>query len=197
MYAKTFKNQTELILASASPRRQELLSLLGIHFFVQPSTISEPEPAPNQSPQTYALNLSQQKAADVAQKFPQDAVLGADTIVVFNDKILGKPRDHKQALDYLLLLTGKTHTVITAVTLIVKGQTYSFAVQTQVNMANFPLEILKKYAASSEPLDKAGAYAIQGEGSFLIKSISGSYTNVIGLPLTETTNLLLEKKVIV
>jgi len=191
-----FTNQTNLILASASPRRQELLSLLGIHFFVQPSKLPEPSPDPKISPQEYALNLSRQKAFDVANQFPQDAILGADTIVVLEDKILGKPKDKKQALDYLLLLAGQTHTVITGVTLIVNEQAYSFAVHTKVSLANFPLEVLKKYADSSEPLDKAGAYAIQGKGSFLIKSISGSYTNVIGLPLTETTALLLEKKII-
>ncbi|WP_456325237.1 Maf family protein [Desulfonauticus submarinus] len=191
-----FRNKKDIVLASKSPRRQELLSLLGICFYVHPSKFKEPKPF-NISPSDYALLLAKKKAEEVAHTFPQAAVLGADTIVVIGDKILGKPKNQSQALEYLTLLRGKIHTVITAVALIEKNTVHTFFVQSKVKIANFSSSVLKNYIATQEPLDKAGAYAVQGIGGFLVEEIQGSYTNVIGLPLTETTKLLIEKQIIV
>ncbi|MDQ7031188.1 MAG: Maf family protein [Desulfonauticus sp.] len=190
-----FINKTDLVLASKSPRRQDLLAKLGLHFYVQPSQIKE-KISQDLTPEKLVQTLAEQKARKVSSSFPNAAILGADTIVVLKGSILGKPKDKKQAFDYLKKLQGQRHLVFTGVCVLLKKQIKTIAVKTEVHIAQFSDDVLKKYIQTTEPLDKAGAYAIQGIGSFLIEKIKGSYTNVIGLPLTETTRLLLEMDVI-
>ncbi|MBT8763920.1 septum formation protein Maf [Desulfohalobiaceae bacterium Ax17] len=182
-----FRGEMDLVLASKSPRRQALLSLLGLNFYVLPSKIKEPPPKPGQNPEQYATYLAGLKAEDVCQQRPDSLILAADTIVVLNGDILGKPRSETQAIEMLKNLSGQTHEVITAVVLVHKQKqiNISFACKSFVTMAKFSEEVLKSYVQTKEPLDKAGAYGIQGVGAFLVQRINGSYTNVVGLPLTE------------
>ena len=188
---RTNKN---LILASASPRRQHLLAGLGLHFQVRPSQYTEPPPAKGESPQNYALNMARQKAQDIASHVHSAVILAADTIVVLKNSILGKPRDKHEALSMLTALCGTSHQVITACSLLDRatGQETRYAVCTDVQMPHQDPSLLKAYIETGEPMDKAGSYAIQGSGSFLVSAISGSYTNVVGLPLAETLSALLE-----
>ncbi len=188
---RTSKN---LILASASPRRQKLLAALGLHFQVRPSSYQELPPASGEIPQTYALDMARHKALDIAAREHNAVILAADTIVVLENSILGKPSDRQEALHMLTALCGKTHQVVTACCLLdhsIQAES-SFAVTTDVQMPAQSPAILKAYIDSGEPMDKAGSYAIQGAGCFLVSSISGSYTNVVGLPLAETLSALLE-----
>ena len=185
-----------MILASQSPRRQELLAKLGVVFKVFPAAIEEPPPAPGTSPAEYAQSLARLKAAWVAERHPQEVVLAADTIVVAQGKILGKPKDAAEAYQMLSLLSGAEHEVITAYALLGGGECTSRFVKTTVLFkALTPLEI-QAYLATGEPFDKAGAYAIQGIASYMVKEIRGSVTNVIGLPLFEVVEDLLEWKII-
>ncbi|MGO8970298.1 MAG: Maf family protein [Myxococcaceae bacterium] len=177
-----------LVLASASPRRQALLAQLGITFLVDPAHVDE-SVQPSESPRTYVLRLARQKAEAVTARHPGSLVLGADTTVALDGEILGKPADAKQALDMLRRLAGRTHLVHTAVATAGRRND-ARAVETAVRFAAVSPEALAWYAASGEPLDKAGAYALQGLGGFLVEAISGSHSSVIGLPLVETLGLL-------
>ncbi|MFO7818038.1 MAG: Maf family protein [Thermodesulfobacteriota bacterium] len=189
-----FRSVKRLVLASASPRRQMLLTSLGISFFVRPSQIKEPPPRPDQKPEDYVLEMAEIKARDVQKKEKDSIVLGADTSVVLGEKIMGKPDDADHALDMLSSLSGREHRVISGVFIAdcPKGADKFFTTATTVRMNNFPPEILKAYIATGETADKAGAYAMQGSGSFLVDNITGSYTNVIGLPLSRTVSQLLK-----
>ncbi len=182
-----FRPRMDIVLASRSPRRQALLSLLGLSFYVLPSKIKEPPPASGQCPEEYATYLANLKAEDVCQQRPDCLILAADTIVVLGKKILGKPRTEDHALEMLQNLSGQTHEVITGVTLLCKQKqiNISFTCKSSVTIAKFPENVLKGYVQTGEPMDKAGAYGIQGVGAFLVQKICGSYTNVVGLPLTE------------
>ncbi len=191
-----FRTLRPLVLASQSPRRQELLARLGLCFRVFPAEVEEPPPAPEVSPPDYALELSRLKALWVAEKCPQQAVLAADTIVVAQGEILGKPHDAAQAQEMLSLLSGKEHEVITAYTLVCDQKSLSRWVKTKVFFKELsPLEI-KAYLATGEPFDKAGAYAVQGIASYMVREIRGSVTNVIGLPLYEVVEDLIKWKII-
>lgn len=186
-----------LVLASASPRRQELLKYLGYDFTVEAPSEQELEregPRAGEGPEDYALRLASLKAREVAERLPGRVVIGADTVVVLGREILGKPRDGREALEMLRKLSGRDHVVVTGVALLDgrDGREKTFAVRTRVSFSSPGEEALAKYAASEEPLDKAGAYAIQGEGAFLVRAISGSYTNVVGLPLEELSSALRE-----
>lgn len=189
-----YRSRMDMVLASASPRRQSLLTSLGISFQVVPAGIREPGPEPGWSPEEYALNLARQKAGAVSEKKPGFLVVAADTIVVLGQDVLGKPESEDHALEMLRRLQGNTHQVITAVSLRhnIQGLEDSFACSTLVEMDCFPDEALIEYIKTSEPMDKAGAYAIQGVGAFMIRSIAGSFTNVVGLPLSEVRTRLLE-----
>jgi septum formation protein len=177
-----------LVLASASPRRQALLAQLGIFFLVDPADVDE-SAQPRESAKTYVTRLAQKKANAVSVRHPGSVVLGADTTVTLDGELLGKPRDVAEAERMLSRLAGRTHLVLTAVA--IEGPHPAVqTVQTEVTFARFPPEALAFYAASGEPLDKAGAYALQGLGGFLVERISGSHSNVIGLPLVETLELL-------
>ena len=175
-----------LILASASPRRSYLLEQAGLEFDVIVSDVDETCP-PKASPRECVAMLSEKKALAVAGKNPGSWVLGADTIVVADTQILGKPSNMAQAREMLTMLGGKTHQVLTGYCIChhEKGIRYSEVIHTQVTFKSLSSEEIEWYLETGEPFDKAGAYAIQGIGTFLVKSISGSYTNVVGLPVCE------------
>jgi septum formation protein len=180
-----------LILASKSPRRSELLRQVGIEFEVAPSGVKE-DFVEGESFQEHVTRLAQLKARDVACKSPERWVIAADTIVSINGSILGKPKNAEEAMQMLRLLSGREHRVWTgcAVCHVAKGKADKQAVQTAVKMKHLSPDEMEWYVKTGEPLDKAGGYAIQGVGSFMIESIRGSYTNVVGLPLCELIQML-------
>ena len=178
-----------LVLASASPRRQELLRNAGISFEVQPAHIPE-DPLPGEGPQACAERLAREKALAVARQRPDDVVLGADTVVVVDGQILGKPLDFADASRMLRILSGRQHQVITGVALVASGQSSVSSEMTSVTMSEITGEEIAAYAASGEPMDKAGAYAIQGLASRWIPRIEGDYSNVVGLPIALVWRML-------
>jgi len=186
-----------LVLASASPRRQELLRNAGIAFVVCPANIPE-TPLPHEAPRALAERLAQEKARAVSQQRPGDLILGADTIVVVDDQILGKPRDAADAARMLRLLSGRSHLVITGVCLRTENRelnTGCVDVRSEVTMVVMdPLSEgeIRGYIATGEPMDKAGAYAIQGIASRWISRIEGDYCNVVGLPVALVFRMLKE-----
>ena len=180
-----------LILASGSPRRRELLRHLGIPFQVEPSGVDE-SPIPGLSPAELAHALALAKARDVAGRRPDAVVIGADTLVDLDGQALAKPRDPEDALRMLRLLSGRAHQVHTGVAVCRGGRVGSRLVSATVYMRPSADEVLAAYVAGGEPMDKAGAYAVQGEGSALIDRVDGSYLAVIGLPLPALRGLLLE-----
>ncbi len=179
----------KLILASGSPRRRELLSRLGISFEVITKNINESARA-GESPADLVQRLSRDKALAVSLEHKEDLILAADTVVALDGRIMGKPHDKNEAFDFLSQLNNRTHEVFTGICLINKEQINTQVVCTRVTFGHFSDDILKAYTATGEGADKAGAYAIQGQGAFLISSISGSPTNVIGLPMQEVSKLL-------
>jgi len=182
-----------LILASSSPRRQELLREAGIEFMVDAANINEDQ-RPGELPLEYASRLASEKAQAVAQRHPQSFVLGADTIVVLDGEILGKPRDTADASRMLHLLSGRSHHVTTAVCLM--APTLDVVVRTcttQVHFRELTEDEMQRYVAGGEPMDKAGAYAIQGGASRWADRIVGDYSNVVGLPLSLVTEILRSK----
>jgi len=187
----TEMSDTRLILASASPRRRDLLDQLGVRYTVDPAHIDE-APAPGESPVDYVKRMAREKARMVAGSRlpPGVAVLAADTTVVLGDAILGKPRDRADALGMLARLSGRTHRVMTAVCLHWSGGENASLVETEVEFITLSRDICEAYLATGEPWGKAGAYAIQGCGGAFVRAIHGSYSNVVGLPLGETWQLL-------
>ncbi len=175
-----------LVLASKSPRRKDLLEQLGIPIKINPSDVDETKIALG-SPKKYAAKLSELKARTTAQQDRSSWVLGADTIVVINDEILGKPRSEGHALDMLKKLNNERHTVYTAFCLTnhYLNRSITRVVDTRVQFKLCTKAELMWYIGTNEPFGKAGAYAIQGKGGFMVKSISGSYSNVVGLPICE------------
>jgi septum formation protein len=180
-----------LVLASASPRRSELLRNAGIAFTVQPAHVDERMLA-GEAPEEYAKRLAREKARAVSQQRPGETVLGADTIVVVDSEVLEKPRDQADAARMLRLLSGRSHRVITGVCVIKAVSSSEFQVSsiedvraatTEVWMRDLSEEEIQEYVASGEPMDKAGAYAIQGIASRWIWKIVGCYFNVVGLPV--------------
>lgn len=185
-----------LILGSASPRRHEILQQLGLRFRVVPPGIDEPPPR-GEAPHEYARSLAELKADHVGRKPEAERsgyVLGADTIVVLAERVMGKPRDDADALEMLRSLSGNRHEVITAVSLVYprQGVFDTIAVRTQVTLRTLDEQTLRRYVASGESRDKAGAYAAQGLGAGLLERIEGSYSNVVGLPAAETIELLIK-----
>lgn len=183
-----------LILASSSLRRQELLRSAGIEFQVHPAEIAE-DLSPGEPPQEYACRLSREKAEKVACRFPEEFVLGADTIVVVDDEVLGKPRDAEDAARMLRLLSGRGHLVITAVTLIAptnmpETKTKTRAFTTRVFFRPLTDAEIRAYIAGGEPMDKAGAYAIQGGATPWVVRLEGDYSNVVGLPMPLVAEML-------
>ena len=184
-----------LVLASASPRRQELLRNAGIPFEVQPAHIAE-DPLPGEAAEVYAERLAREKALAVAGQRPQDFVLGADTVVVVDGQILGKPSDAADAARMLRLLSGREHRVITGVCLVVSGQWSVASETTSVTMSEISEKEITDYIASGEPMDKAGGYAIQGIASRWIPRIEGDYSNVVGLPVARVWGMLRQAGVV-
>jgi septum formation protein len=181
-----------LVLASASPRRRELLQSLGVEFRVVPSDLAEvlaPGPLTDA-----AARLALDKARAVASRVGQGVVLGADTIVVIDDTPLGKPVDIDDARMMLRRLRAREHRVITGVAVVdaASGRSRSTSVVSHVTMASYGDAEIEAYVATGEPMDKAGAYAIQGRGAALVAGLSGSFSNVVGLPVEETAALLVE-----
>ncbi|MBZ5666865.1 MAG: Maf family protein [Acidobacteriia bacterium] len=177
------------VLASASPRRQELLRNAGIPFDVQPAHISE-DPLPGETPQACAERLAREKALAIAQKRPNEAVLGADTVVVVDGELLGKPSNSDDAARMLRRLSGRTHQVITGVCLVVNGECSVGSETTSVVMSEISEAEIAEYVGTGEPMDKAGAYAIQGIASRWIPRIEGDYSNVVGLPVALVWRIL-------
>ena len=184
---------TALVLASASPRRFELLTTLGVDFRCQPADIDESVQV-GESPLCYVQRMAREKSAVVAaqQELSEYFILAADTTVVVDGEILGKPESHAHGLFTLQRLSGRSHTVTTALCLQTpQGLTQRY-VDTTVQFVSFDRDVCEAYLATDEPWDKAGSYGIQGLGGVLVREINGSFSNVVGLPLTETCELLCE-----
>ena len=182
----TISLSASLILASASPRRQELLRSMGLKFKINPAHVNENHLA-GESPQQHVKRLASDKAMVIAKKYPKALVLGADTIVVIDGIILGKPKNKTQARIMLQKLSGREHKVFTGFAIAhVAAEIYrTKVIQSAVQFKTISPQEMEWYVASDEPYDKAGGYAVQGKGACFIQSIRGSYTNVIGLPLCE------------
>jgi len=178
-----------LILASSSPRRKELLELANLPFEILVSDIEETIPG-NELPETIVQLLARQKAMAVAEKARDAYVIGADTIVVYNGIILGKPKTTEDAYATLKMLSDKTHEVLTGVSIISPEREVTFFERTKVTFWPLAEEEIKQYIASGEPMDKAGSYGIQGRGSLLVKKVEGDYFSVVGLPIARTVREL-------
>ncbi|ADH60607.1 maf protein [Thermoanaerobacter mathranii subsp. mathranii str. A3] len=181
----------KIVLASKSPRRRELLSNLGLDFEVVESNVKEF--SREKQPSRYVMDLSFNKAMSVAKKLSEEAiVIGADTVVVIGDKILGKPKDRNEAYVMLKKLQGKAHTVYTGITIV---RTYDFKYvsdfeKTKVWIRKLQDEEIFNYIDTGEVYDKAGAYAIQGVGALIVEKIEGDYFNVVGLPISKLFDIL-------
>lgn len=181
----------KILLASASPRRQELIKLISDEVRVHPADCDETLPAEVTDGETAVRYLSVVKGMDVKEYAASDeAVVAADTVVCLEKKILGKPADADEAFDMLKMLSGKTHTVYTGVSVFYNGRALTFSVGTDVTFFELTDEEIKEYIATGEPFDKAGAYGIQGRGSLLIEKINGDYFNVVGLPVSALKRVL-------
>jgi len=183
--------ENRLILASKSPRRYELLKQVGLDFDVIPSRIEE-NFFKEESPKKHVLRLAEAKALDVGNQYPDRWVIAADTVVYIDHSILGKPKNREEAMEMLRRLSGKEHWVLTGFSVrhVEKGKGDREAVRTVVKVKKLTQGEMEWYVQTGEPFDKAGGYAIQGIGSFMIESIKGSYTNVVGLPLCEVIQML-------
>jgi septum formation protein len=186
-----------LILASKSPRRRYLLEQAGLSFSVIPSDIDETT-VPMSSPEIYVRILAEAKAEFIANKYPEKWVIGADTIVLIDGTVLGKPGSIDEARSMLKQLSGQAHQVFTGYSILckTKNRKFSETVQTEVLFKNLADEEIEWYIHTKEPFDKAGAYAIQGLGTFLVRRINGSYTNVVGLPVCEVIEFLIKEGVV-
>lgn len=175
---------SRIILASASPRRRELMELAGYDFEVICADIVEAV-RENVQPQEVVMSLALQKAQAVAAENEDAVVVGSDTVVALDGKILGKPHSESEACEMLRLLSGRTHKVFTGVAVVGDGKAKSFFDETDVEFYSLGEDEIKKYVATGEPMDKAGAYGIQGKGSVLVKKINGDFFNVMGLPIAK------------
>jgi len=187
-----FRETADIILASGSPRRKELLGSTGVRFRVVPSSVEEPAPGDGETPGGYALRMARLKVLDVARQYPGAFVLGADTVVAVGGVILGKPRDEADARRMLAMLSGREHSVVTGCVLAGPAGdiVWEQAESSRVSFATLTEEAIAAYVATGEPMDKAGGYAIQGLGAFMIARVEGSYTNVVGLPVAEVVSVL-------
>lgn len=184
-------DQMKIILASASPRRQELLKYIVPEFEVIPADIDETLPLDIPAEKS-AEYLACKKARHIAEKYPDCAVIGSDTVVISGREILGKPADNADAERMLKMLSGQTHKVITGVCIAAAGQYDSFSKETAVKFYPLSEEEICGYIATGEPADKAGAYGIQGYGSVLVEGIEGDFFNVMGLPVASLKRRLEE-----
>lgn len=182
-----------VVLASASPRRRELLEQIGLSFTVAPVDVDE-TPFPDERPDHYVERLARQKAEDGLARAddPNSLVIGSDTTVVCEDRIMGKPANEPEAAEMLRLLSGRTHKVMTAIALAGEYGCYARLVVTEVRFREISDEEIKAYWQTGEPADKAGGYGIQGRGAVFVDGLWGSYSAVVGLPLQETAELFEE-----
>ena len=171
-----------IILASSSPRRQELMSMIGLNFIIETSGEEEVQPH-GLAPAAFVKTLALQKAQPVADRYPNDCVIGADTIVYLEGDILGKPHTPEAAKAYLSRMQGKSHVVFTGVAVLKGGRADVRHCETTVTFAPMTEREIDAYVATGEPLDKAGAYGVQGPGGIFVERVEGNYFNVIGLPL--------------
>lgn len=183
----------KIILASASPRRKQILENTKLKFSIEKSNINEVF-FENETPQNMVMRLAYEKAFDIAKYNQDKLIIGADTIVVLDDRVLGKPKDEQEAYDMIKNLSNKTHKVITGISLInlslnkiVKDYVVSY-----VTFKNLSEDSIKDYISTKESLDKAGAYGIQGYGALLVDHIEGDYFNIVGLPISRLSDLLKE-----
>ena len=179
----------KIILASGSPRRRELLKDLGIEFEIYKPDVDESR-LENERPEDLCLRLSRLKAKSGAERFPDSIIIAADTIVVIDNKILGKPKDREDAFNMLKILQGREHEVITGVSVAQNEKIISHAEHTLVKFIELSDSEIREYISCGESDDKAGAYAIQGRGAALIEGINGDYFNVVGLPLCSLSKML-------
>lgn len=185
----------KIILASASPRRSEILKNLGVEFEVLVSEADESSVSPDCGAELYVQELALLKAAAAAKKTDikrNAVVVSADTVVVSDGKILGKPKDENDAAEMLKMLSGKEHSVITGICVFRMKDAFSVcdSVVTKVKFKDLSDDVIKRYIATNEPMDKAGAYGIQGKGSLLCEKLDGDYFNVVGLPVSRLCDIL-------
>lgn len=183
----------DFILASASPRRRELLAKLQIPFTIVTSNESE-EFQPTQSPEEVVVELALRKAKSVSDRHPASVIIGADTIVLLDQNILGKPVDRDDARIMLEKLSGKTHAVLTGVAIVYGEKIHTFYEKTYVTFWKITPDEIEHYLNSGEPFDKAGAYGIQGQGAFFVRSIQGDYYSIVGLPISRLKRELNDMK---
>ena len=191
MYHRSFR-PLPLVLASASPRRRELLARAGFEFEVTPADVDERQ-RDRELPKAYVSRLAFEKAETVAAGLSDgrlQVVLGADTIVVVDDDILSKPRDTQDAREMLRRLSGRSHDVLTGVALLRGPERRSAVEETRVSLVELADDVIEWYLTTGEPMDKAGAYCVQGIASQFVERIEGSYTNVVGLPVSVVSRLL-------
>jgi septum formation protein len=192
-----FSTLKPLVLASASPRRKRYFEDLGLDFTVLTSEVEETN-LPGENPEEFVKRMAEEKAMAVIKNFPKSWVVAADTVVVFDDRILGKPDDEDHAEAMLMALSGHRHYVQTGFCIgCEKEEVLTVNVETtSVEFIDFTKDVARAYVATGEPLDKAGSYGIQGLGAFLVATLTGSYSNVVGLPLHEVIACLCRHGVI-
>lgn len=178
-----------IILASASPRRAQLLRQMGVEFLVRPAAIDE-APHRAEPPGDYVLRLARDKALAISRLQPEAIVLGSDTSVVIDQRILGKPATCEEAADTLQALSSRSHQVMTGIAVAIDGYAEARLVTTEVTFRALRPDEIAAYVRSGEPMDKAGSYGIQGLGGIFVERLQGSYSAVVGLPLRETADLL-------
>ncbi len=186
------KDENAIVLASESTRRVDILRTLGISFSIMPPGIDERR-KPYESPKDYVLRIAYEKARKVGDLFPDKWIIGADTIVVHKGRVLGKPKTDADAVAMLKRLRANWHKVFTGYCIlnVSKQIVYQDVAETKVFIKDLTDDEIAKYVGTSEPFDKAGSYAVQGKGGYMVKEIKGSYTNVVGLPICEITEALL------
>lgn len=189
--SQLFHCTEEIILASGSPRRRAYFEDLGIFSRAIPADVKE-EKHPTETSATYIKRLAGEKAGNVAQQYPENWIVAADTIVCLDNMVLGKPDNEAVAIEMLLCLSGRKHTVCTAICLqnLLRGVCDICMVSTTVVFWEVTEGMVRAYVRTGEPMDKAGSYGIQGKGAFLVREIRGSYSNVVGLPLCEFLGML-------
>ena len=185
-------DENAIVLASESTRRVDILRTLGVSFSIMPPGIDERRKA-YESPKDYVLRMSYEKAQKVGDLFPDKWIIGADTVVVHKGKVLGKPKTEEGAVAMLKRLRANWHKVFTGYCIlnVSKQIVYQDVAETKVFIKDLTDEEITNYVSTSEPFDKAGSYAVQGKGGYMVKEIKGSYTNVVGLPICEITDALL------
>ncbi|KZE40004.1 hypothetical protein AV656_01625 [Bhargavaea cecembensis] len=192
-----FKTNRQVILASGSPRRSELMGVAGIPFIVRKPQVEEPPIRQGEEPSRYAERLARLKAWDVAEHEPGSVVIGSDTVVHQGGQVYGKPSDREEAKAFLESLCGSVHSVSTGVCVTDGEQERKFSVTTYVEFRNVPGWVVDRYVDSGDPMDKAGAYGIQSGGALFVKEIRGDYHAVVGLPVADVFEVLNEMGVII